>query len=219
MIDGPRLRPASGGKARQLVVLLHGFGADGEDLIGLAPHLQPALPDALFISPNGPQPCTMAGFGRQWFPLTNFSNEERLAGARTAAPILNEFLDAELEKAGLTDESLALIGFSQGCMMALHVGLRRPSPCAGIIGYSGALAGVGPVLEAELTSRPPVLLVHGDADPVVPVAALKQAVEGLNAVQVPVHWHVEKGLPHSIGPEGLGLGLEFLRGTLLRQLD
>lgn len=214
-IDGPRLAPAGGRKPRQLIVLLHGFGADGEDLIGLAPHLQRLLPDALFVSPDGPEPCVMGGFGRQWFALRTFSEEERLAGARGAAPVLNAFLDEELAKAGLTNKELALVGFSQGCMMALHIGLRRPAACAGILGYSGALAGVGPVLEAEVTARPPVLLVHGDSDGVVPVAALPRAVSALEAANVPVQWHIERGLPHSIGPEGLALGGEFLCRVLL----
>jgi phospholipase/carboxylesterase len=214
-IDGPRLAPAGGRTARQLIVLCHGFGADGEDLIGLAPALQRMLPDALFVAPDAPEPCTMAGFGRQWFSLTNFSEEERLAGARRAAPVLDAFLDDELAKAGLTDENLALVGFSQGCMMALHVGLRRARPAAGILGYSGALAGVGPILDAEMTARPPVLLIHGDSDTVVPVAALHRAVAALKAAEVSVQWHVEKGLPHGIGPEGLALGGEFLCRVLL----
>lgn len=217
-IDGPRLAPAEGRPARQLVILLHGFGADGEDLIGLADPWRRMLPDALFVAPDGPQPCVLGGFGRQWFPLTDFSDAERLAGARQAAPVLDAFIDRELEKAGLPDSALALVGFSQGCMMALHVGLRRKSAPAAILGYSGALAG-GDLLAGEMTCKPPVLLIHGDADGVVPVVALRRAVTALSAVQVPVQWHVEEGLPHGIGPEGMALGGEFLCRHLLDSRD
>lgn len=213
-IDGPRLPPADGRPPRQLVILLHGFGADGEDLIGLAVPWQRMLPGALFVAPDGPQPCALGGFGRQWFPLTDFSDAERLAGARQAAPVLDAFIDAELAKTGLGDENLILVGFSQGCMMALHVGLRRKRAPAGIVGYSGALAGAA-LLETEMTVRPPVLLIHGDADGVVPVIKLKHAVEALGAAAVPVLWHVEEGLGHGIGPEGMALGGEFLCKHLL----
>ncbi|MDD3446270.1 MAG: prolyl oligopeptidase family serine peptidase, partial [Zavarzinia sp.] len=192
--------------------------ADGEDLIGLAPHWCRLLPDAYFVAPDGPAPCAMAGFGRQWFALTDFSEEERLAGAREAAPILNAFLDAELARLGLADGQMALVGFSQGCMMALHVGLRRVAPPAAVLGYSGALAGIGAVLEAEARARPPVLLIHGDQDPVVPVGALDKAARALETVSVPVRTHVERGLGHAIGPEGLALGGEFLCRQLLDPL-
>ncbi|MCF4166018.1 alpha/beta hydrolase [Zavarzinia compransoris] len=214
-IDGPRLAPMQDRPARQLIVLIHGFGADGEDLIGLAPYWRRLLPDAYFVAPDGPEPCDMAGFGRQWFPLTDFSEEERLSGARAAAPVLDAFIDAELERLGLGDDNLALVGFSQGCMMALHVGLRRARPPAAVVGFSGALAGAGAVLEAEMTSRPPILLVHGDQDPIVPVAALHRAVEALTEAGLSLQSHVERGLGHGIGPEGLALGGEFLCRMLL----
>ena len=158
------MAPASGGAAKQLVIFLHGVGADGNDLIGLAPYFQQVLPDARFISPNAPFPFDMAPQGYQWFSLQDFTEEARLAGADRAAPILNAFIDSELAKDGLSEENLALIGFSQGAMMSLHVGLRREKQLAAIISYSGLLVGKER-LETEIKSKPPVLLTHGTVDP------------------------------------------------------
>ena len=138
-IAGPAVMAASG-KARQLVVLCHGYGADGNDLIGLAPHWQRLLPDADFVSPHAPQRCD-AGFGYQWFPIARLDPAELMRGVESAAPVLDDFIDEELSRRGLDESRLALVGFSQGTMMSLHVGLRRPRPPAAIIGYSGALAG------------------------------------------------------------------------------
>ena len=208
-LDGPRLDPAGGGAARQLVVLLHGLGADGNDLIGLAPHLARGLPEAAFVSPDAPFPCDMAPFGRQWFSLQDRAPEAVLAGVRAAAPILDGFLDDELARLGLSDRQLALVGFSQGTMTALHVGLRRAEPCAQIVGFSGAL--VGPEdLEREIRSRPPVLLVHGQADDVVPFPALATAQTALAANQVPVEVHGRPELGHGIYQPGLELAAAAL---------
>ena len=175
-LNGPRLAPASGGRAKQLVVFLHGYGADGNDLIGLGRHWAGLLPDAAFVSPHAPEPCAMNPFGgRQWFALTFRDPSERWRGVQKAGPVLNAFLDAELAAHGLGDDALALVGFSQGTMMALHVGLRRARPPAGIVGYSGMLAGVEH-LPGQISARPPVLLIHGDADEVIPVEAMVQAL-------------------------------------------
>ena len=209
-IDGPRLTPASGQKAKQLVILCHGYGSDGNDLIGLAPHWQGLLPDAAFVSPNAPERCEMSPMGYQWFGIGNFNEAERLAGARRAAPILNAFIDQELANLGLTDRELALVGFSQGTLMSLHVGLRRAVSPAAIVGFSGALAGVDQLVD-EITARPQVLLVHGDQDEMIKVAALHRATGALGALKVPVQWHVSPGLGHSIDAMGLKLGGEFLR--------
>jgi phospholipase/carboxylesterase len=138
-LDGPRLVPASGGPARQLVLLLHGYGADGEDLIALAPHLAQVLPEAAFVAPHAPEPCAQQPMGRQWWGIETFSRQERFLGARAAAPVLDAFIDAELARHGLDESKMALVGFSQGTMMALQVGPRRERPPAGIIGFSGAL--------------------------------------------------------------------------------
>ncbi len=208
-LDGPRLAPASGGPARQLVIFLHGYGADGNDLIGLGREWQHLLPDAAFVSPHAPEPCGMAPMGRQWFALTRLDPDEYWTGVRHAAPALDAFIDAELDRHGLDDSRLALVGFSQGTMMSLHVGLRRARPAAGILGYSGALAGPEH-LDAEIAARPPVLLVHGDRDEVIPVAALQIAAQALGRAEVPVQWHVSHGVGHGIAPDGLALGGQFL---------
>jgi len=208
-LDGPRLAPASGGPAKSLVILLHGYGSNGEDLIGLAPYWQRLLPDTAFASPNAPQECPGAPMGYQWFPITRLDPDEAYKGVSAAMPILNAFIDAELEKNELDESQLVLVGFSQGTMMSLHTGLRRDKQLAGILGFSGALAGPQH-LEAEIKSRPPVLLIHGDQDPMIPVQAMFTAVDELGKVDTPVQWHVSPGVPHSISADGLELGGKFV---------
>jgi phospholipase/carboxylesterase len=213
LLAGPALPPASGQPPRQVVLLLHGVGADGNDLIGLAPFFQQVLPEAAFFSPNAPYQFDMAPFGYQWFSLRDFGPEARLEGTRAAAPILDHYIDHLLAIFGLNEENMALIGFSQGTMMALHVGLRRARPLAGIVGYSGMLVGAE-FLADEIRARPPVLLVHGDADGIVPVESLDQAKTALAANKVSVRAHVRPGLAHGIDEEGIRLGQEFLKETL-----
>ncbi len=212
-LTGPTQPPASGGAPRQLVVLLHGVGADGSDLIGLAPDWAELLPEAEFLSPDAPFPCDMAPFGRQWFSLQDRSPAAILAGVRATAPILDAFLDDALAARGLDDGSLALVGFSQGTMMSLHVGLRRAMAPAGIVGYSGAMIGADD-LPREIRARPPVLLVHGDADEVVPPRALPMAVQALEAAGVPVDSLTRPRLGHGIDEVGLRDGGAFLRRVL-----
>ena len=212
-LDGPRLAPRSG-TARQLVVFLHGYGADGNDLIDIGRSWQPLLPQAAFVSPHAPEPCGQAPVGRQWFPLTFRDPDERWIGVNKAAPQLERFLAAELERHKLPATALALVGFSQGTMMALHVGLRRAVSPAAIVGYSGLLVvppdGNLETLAAEIKSRPPVLLVHGDRDDLIPPQALFQATQGLAALGVSVEWHLSAGIGHGIDAEGLRHGGEFL---------
>jgi phospholipase/carboxylesterase len=212
-LDGPRLSPRSGAP-RQLVVFLHGYGADGNDLIEIGRAWQQLLPQAAFVSPHAPEPCGQAPVGRQWFALTFRDPNERWVGANKAAPLLERFLDAELARQQLPPSALALVGFSQGTMMALHVGLRWAAPPAAIVGYSGLLVlppdGSPETLAADVRSRPPVLLVHGDQDELIPVEALFQGSQALAAMGVPVEWHLSAGIGHGIDPEGLRHGGEFL---------
>jgi phospholipase/carboxylesterase len=208
-LDGPRLEPAAGGAPRQLVVFLHGYGADGNDLIGLGREWARELPHAAFVSPNAPEPCGMAPMGRQWFDLSMGDMSIIAEGVKRAAPALESFLDAELARHSLPGSALALVGFSQGTMMALAVGLaRKPSPAA-IVGYSGALTTMEALPEAG--AGPAILLVHGDIDEVIPVDAMHMAREVLAQAGLPVEWHVAQGIGHGIDGEGLRLGGAFLR--------
>jgi phospholipase/carboxylesterase len=216
-LDGPRIEPRSG-KAKSLVAFLHGYGADGNDLIEIGRAWQSLLPDTAFVSPHAPRPCGQAPMGREWFPLTMRDPSERWTGVNSAAPVLNAFLDAELARRNLPGSALALVGFSQGTMMALHVGLRRAVAPAAIVGYSGML--VVPE-EAELdkfadeiTARPPVLLIHGDQDQLIPVQALLHAAQGLASLDIPTQWHISPGVGHGIDQEGLRHGGEFLARNL-----
>ena len=212
-LDGPRLAPASG-PARQLVVFLHGYGADGNDLIDIGRAWQQYLPAAAFVSPHAPEPCGQAPVGRQWFPLTFRDPNERWIGVNKAAPGLERFLDAELARHKLPASALALVGFSQGTMMALHVGLRRAVAPAAIVGYSGLLVtppdGDLEKMAPEIKSRPPVLLVHGDRDDLIPAEALFQSVQALAALGISAEWHLSPGIGHGIDAEGLRHGGEFL---------
>lgn len=213
-IDGPRTG-AGAGKARQLVVLLHGYGADGKDLIELGGQWRKLLPDAAFVAPHAPEPCAQSPMGRQWFPLTMRDPEERWIGVNKAGPGLDAFLDAELAAHGLDDTKLALVGFSQGTMMALHVGLRRKRPPASIVGFSGVLVG-GEHLASQVAGHavgrkpPPILLTHGSDDEVIPAEALFMSAEGLAAVGIPAQWHLSVGIGHGIDAPAMTHAGQFL---------
>ncbi len=213
-LDGPRRAPASG-EADALVVLIHGYGANGDDLFPLAEPLADAWPGAAFVSPNAPDDAPGGFGGRQWFPIANMNEAHIAAGVRSAAPTLNAFLDAELARWGVPPERLALFGFSQGAMLSLHVGLRRTPALAGILAFSGFLAGADALTE-EIAARPPTLLVHGDQDTVVPFQVLEYSAHRLQALGVPVSAHAQRGLGHGISPEGVGLAAAHLRAIFTK---
>jgi phospholipase/carboxylesterase len=212
-LNGPRLEPR-GGQAKRLVVFLHGYGADGNDLIEIGRAWQELLPDTAFVSPHAPEPCAQVPVGRQWFNLTFRTPNERWVGVNKAAPVLNQFLDAELARRKLPPQALALVGFSQGTMMALHVGLRREVAPAAIVGYSGVFTlpdGADPkAVAGEIKSRPPILLIHGDQDDLIPAQALFLGAQQLSVLEVPVEWHLSQGIGHGIDQEGLRQGGAFL---------
>ena len=212
-LDGPRRKPLSG-RADALVVLLHGYGANGDDLIGLADHWAPRFPDVAFASPHAPEPLPFPGMPCfQWFPLSVRDHDEYWEGACSAGPMLEAFLDAELARWLLPASRMMLVGFSQGTMMALHAGLRRKSAPAGIIGYSGRIAGPEN-LTAEIACKPPVLLVHGSLDDLIPVSALVETRDALQGAGIDVTWHESPSIGHEIDAEGLDLGAQFIERHL-----
>jgi len=218
-LTGPRL-DAKSGRPQQLVVFLHGYGADGNDLIALGQQWRALLPDATFVSPNAPERCAASPTGRQWFALSARppddprGAEDRWQGAVSARPAIDAYLDEELARLGLDDSRLALVGFSQGAMMALHVGLRRPRAPAAIVGYSGLLVGAEHLGEAKARNArgetPPILLTHGDQDEMIPFEAMFLAANELAAADFPCQWHLSFGIGHGIDPGAVRHGGLFL---------
>lgn len=206
MLTGPEL-PSTSGTTKRLVIFLHGLGADGNDLLSLAPMLD--MPDTHFASPNAPFACDFGGGGYQWFSLRDRDPVRILPEIRIAEPILNAYIDALMANHKLTANDVALIGFSQGSMMALHTAPRRADPIAGVVGISGALFGAD-LLSAEITSRPPVCLIHGTHDEVVPFIAMAAAETTLRSNKVSIESHARSRLGHGIDEEGITIASTFL---------
>lgn len=209
-------REAASGRASSLVVFLHGYGADGNDLLGLADPLAPHMPDTAFAAPDAPDRCTNNPFGFQWAPIPWLDGSDpKAAEAAFVASMadIDAMLDQELSRHGLSPEKLVVLGFSQGCMLALQVVPRRPVPVAGIVGISGRLV-ERERLETEAVSKPPILLIHGDQDEIVPFQSLPEAGEALTGMGFTVYAHVMKGTGHGIAPDGLSVALAFMREKL-----
>lgn len=202
--------PVSGKPPRQLVVILHGYGANAEDLFPLVELFAKALPDAQFVVPNAPEICEINPDGFQWFSLEDRTPQIMLKGAVQAAALVNPFLDEALDSNGLENSQLALIGFSQGTMTALHVALRRVPCIAAVVGFSGRLVGAS-TLGSELQSKPPVCLIHGQSDQVVPHSELKLATDALRLQGVAVESHSLPQLGHGIDMRGIQLASKFLK--------
>jgi phospholipase/carboxylesterase len=213
-LSGPSLPPLQG-PASHLVVLVHGYGSDGNDLIGLAPHWQKQMPTAAFVAPHGPDRVS-GSHGYQWFPISRIDPQEMAKGVDIVAPVLNQFLDAELARLSLPPDRLILVGFSQGTMLSLRVGLNRATPPAAIVGLSGLLAGA----PAERTEGPAIFLAHGDADDVIPVQAMLMAASALGMAGLRVQWHLARGIGHGVDPDTIARAGDFLalaaRGLLAK---
>ena len=215
VLDSQR-RAATSGKATSMVVFLHGYGANAADLMGLADPLAPHMPDTVFVAPDAPENCAGSPMGFQWFPIPwidGSSEEESMRGMDKAVDDLNAYLDSLHKEEGISADKTILFGFSQGTMMALHVGVRRADPLAGIVGFSGRLLSPE-TLEDELISKPPVLLVHGDQDDVVPPESLPQAADALAKAEFEIYAHIMKGTAHGIAPDGLSVAASFMREKL-----
>lgn len=205
--------PASGAAPKSLVILLHGYGSNGEDLIGLAPYWKQDLPDTVFVSPDAPNPCEI-GFGFQWFSLHDWAPMALLSGAEHVTSFLNKFIDEQMAKYNLSASKVALVGFSQGTMMSLYAGPRRKEQLAGIVGFSGGLIGGESLIGQTSITRPPVYLAHGEMDTMVPVAAFFHAKETLRQAGFDVSGHTTPGMAHTIDEQGIHEAGMFLKKVL-----
>lgn len=212
-LHGPSAKPKSGGAAKQLIIFLHGVGADGQDLISLSPFFADAFPDACFMSPNAPFECDMAPYGYQWFSLLDRSPAPMLAGVKIVEPIVNAFIDEQMAALKLTPKQVALVGFSQGTMTSLFVGPRRTQALGAIVGFSGALL-APELLPVELKSKPAVCLIHGQDDTVVPFKAMEIAQEALSDAGFECESHARPWIGHGIDPEGITAAVTFLQKHL-----
>ena len=212
-LTGPEAEPASGGPAKQLILFVHGYGADGNDLISLAQYFAHVAPDAAFFSPNAPYRCDGSPYGYQWYDVWMQDRDERLSAIRSTAAIFDNFIDQQLDRRGLTEESLVLIGFSQGTMMSLFTAPRREKAVAGIVGYSGRMEAPD-LFKDEIKSKPPVVMIHGDSDELLAVSEMETAAAALKECGVEIDTHVRPGLGHGIDEQGIRIGLEFVKNAL-----
>ncbi|MCH9753389.1 MAG: dienelactone hydrolase family protein [Alphaproteobacteria bacterium] len=214
MLTGPELKPRSGRKPKKLIILLHGLGADGNNLIDVAGMLNRFIPDTYFIAPNAPHPYYPGMAGYKWIEsIQNVTEEELVSQLNEVEKTVNEFIDYQLERFGLTEADLALVGFSQGTIVSLHSLLRRKKPAALIVGFSGALFGPQ-LLKKEIKSKPPVVLIHGEEDDILPIQMMHDAYDALKANDVEVEKHGYPNLAHSIGQEGFELAVNRLKSKL-----
>lgn len=213
MISGPIIEPSSENPPKQMIIFVHGYGADGNDLIGLANYFQSTLPEAIFLSPHAPEACSMNPSGYQWFDLTSTDPAVLWSKILVAADHLNEFIDSKLLEYNIAEENLALIGFSQGTMMSLHVSLRRKNTMAAVLGYSGRLIGAD-LLKDDLISKPSIYLIHGDQDPMVPYQESLTAEKVLKEYSIDIKTHISEHTQHSIAEDGLRIGVDFLASKL-----
>ncbi|MGE4351766.1 MAG: alpha/beta hydrolase [Bdellovibrionales bacterium] len=214
MLEDVTLPPLGNEKAERAIIILHGLGDSADGIIGLGQAMQRAFPGTAFSAPNAPFPCDFSPFGFQWFSMQDMSHAAILKGVQTAAPILNDYIDQVLERHHLTPDKLALVGFSQGTIMSLYVAPRRDKPVAALLGYSGALVG-GESLPSERKSSPPIMLIHGTNDEVVPYVAMDHAIAGLHNVNMNATSLACPGLGHSIDDLGLAEGVKFLRRVFM----
>jgi len=212
-LNGPEAQPSSTSKPEQLIILVHGYGADGNDLFSLGHYFGQIAPGAAIIAPNAPYRCQGSPFGFQWYDVWLQDPAERLAAIRSTASIFDNFIDQQLDRWGLSGDKLILIGFSQGTMMSLFTGPRREVSLAGIVGYSGRMEAPD-LLKTEIRSKPPVLLVHGDSDELLAVSEMETAAKTLQENGIPVTTHVRPGLGHGIDEEGIRIGVEFVAKAL-----
>ncbi|MBI3441294.1 MAG: dienelactone hydrolase family protein [Proteobacteria bacterium] len=213
-LNGPIIPPQSG-TAKQMIMFLHGYGSDGNDLISIGTEWEQALPDTVFISPHAPEPCEQAPMGYQWFSIRAIDRAvfEREKQAEKVTPVLNAFIDAQLKQWNIDESHLAVVGFSQGAMMAMYAMPRRQKACAAVIGYSGMLIDAQGLKNPGIV-KPPVLAIHGDADDVVPPSCLAEVQSGFSAAGFKVETILRPRLGHGIDQFGLSRGIQFIQEAL-----
>ena len=210
-------RASKSGKNKSLVIFIHGYGADGKDLLGLADSLADHMPDTVFIAPNAPHKCQMNPMGYEWFPVPWIDGSSEVDAQITMEQVVktvNIFIDEMMSLENIGSENTILLGFSQGSMLSLHLAPRRKIPVAGVVGFSGRLLRPEE-LKTEVISRMPILLIHGDKDDVVPFTSLAEAANNLTANSFTVYTHVAEGMGHGISPDGLGTALQFMENMLI----